>query len=168
MNPINTAKSMLPNMPDEVFNTWLFPIIRDHKSWPYCNISASHPSCQWSQYFGLFTLNDIANCLWHKISLTFDMGCLDPITNKTIDTLIQKHVHNLDSGVKFNVRNSKNRFLGFVELIKRKGSIPPPIIGINTDNGLRILDGNHRIAALTYLNYRGRIQCTTWVGAPNV
>jgi len=158
------AKSMLPNMPDDVFDSWLLPIIKDHNDWPYSNIRSPHPSLQWSQYFGLFTLSNISNCLWHRMTLTFDMGCLDPISNETIDTLIQKHVHNLDRTGRFNVRNSKMRFFGFVEFIQRTSSIPAPIIGINTDNGLSILDGNHRLAALTYLGRRGSVQCDTWIG----
>lgn len=159
---------MLSNMPNEVFDTWLLPIIRNHNSWPYDNIFSPHPSRQWDQYFGLFTLNDISNCIWHRMSLSFDMNCLDPVSNRTIEVLIEKHVYNLETTVKFNVRNSKSRFFSFVEFIKSTGSIPEPIIGINTDEGLRILDGSHRLSALTYLGFRGKIQCTTWVGASNV
>lgn len=167
MTPIQKAKSMLPKMPDEVFETWLLPIIRDHNSWPYRTIFSPHPSLQWRQYFGLFTLNDISNCLWHRMNLTFDMSCLDPISNRTIDILIKKHVYNLETTVRLNVRNSKMRFFEFVEFIERTRSIPATIIGINTDNGLRILDGNHRLSALTYLGLRGSITCPTWIGAPN-
>ena len=100
------------------------------------------------------------------MSLTFDMSCLDPISNATIDTLIKKHVHNLDTTGGFNVLNSKSRFFGFVKFIQSTGNNPAPIIGINTDSGLRILDGNHRLAALTYLGLRGRVQWNTWIGAP--
>lgn len=167
MTDLEKAKSMLSNMPDEVFDAWLLPIIRDHNSWPYFDIFSPHPSLQWGQYFGLFTLNDISNCLWHRMCLTFDMGCLDPISKRTIYILIKNHVHNLETTVRLNVRDSKMRFNGFVEFIKRTGSIPAPIIGINTDDGLRVLDGNHRLAALTYLGLRGQIQCITWVGVPN-
>lgn len=159
---------MFPNMPNEVFNTWLLPIITDHKSWPYDDILSPHPSRQWDQNFGLFTLKDISNCIWHRMSLSFDMLCLDSVSNRTIDVLIKKHVYNLETTVRFNVRNSRSRFFSFVEFIKSKGNIPEPIIGINTDDGLRVLDGNHRLSALTYLGFRGKIQCTTWVGAPKV
>jgi hypothetical protein len=51
-----------------------------------------------------------------------------------------------------------------VELIQRTGSIPAPIIGIDTDSGIRILDGNHRLSAITYLGLRGRIHCDIWLG----
>lgn len=163
-NPIQKAKAMLPNMPEEVFSTRLSPIIREHNSWPYKNIFSSHPSLQWSQYFGLFTLNDISHCLWRKITLCFDMTCLDPLSNRTIEILIKKHVHNFDAAWQFNIRNSKVRFFGFVELINRTRSIPAPIIGINTDDGLRVLDGNHRLSALTHLKLRGQVQWDTWVG----
>ena len=168
MNELQKAKAMLPNMPDEVFDTWLLPIIRGHNSWPYSNILSPHPSQRWHQYFGLLTLCDISNLLWDRISLTFDMGCLDQLSNATINTLIEKHIYNFDTTGGFNVRDSKKRFFGFVEFIKRTGNIPAPIIGINTDNGLRILDGNHRLSALTYLGLRGRINCDTWVGHPPI
>ena len=159
---------MLPNMPDAVFDTWLLPIIRDHNSWPYSHVHSPHPSLQWHQYFGLFTLHNISNLLWDTMSLTFDMSCLDPLSNATIDALIGKHIYNFDATGEFNVRDSKKRFLGFVKFIRRTGTIPAPIIGINTDNGLRILDGNHRLSALTYLGLRGRIICDTWVGHPPI
>ena len=167
-NLIEKAKSMFPNMPDEVFNMWLSPIIRDHNSWPYTNIFSPHPSHQWSKYFGLYAIADISHCLWYKFSLNFDMGCLDPMSNETIKVIIENHVHNFDATGSFNVRNSKIRFFGFVEFIKRTKSIPGPIIGINAEGGLRILDGNHRLSALTHIGLRGCIPCDTWVGAPNI
>jgi hypothetical protein len=157
---------MLANMPDEVFDTWLLPIIKDHDSWPYNDIFSTHPSVQWSQYFGLFTLYDISNLMWDKFNLRLDVDLLDQISDNTIYALMMKHVFNVDATGQFNVRDSKIRFDGFVELIKRTGSIPPPVIGVNTPDGLRILDGNHRLAALTYLERRGQVQCDTWVGHP--
>ncbi len=153
-------------MPDEVFDSWFLPIIKDHNSWPYQNIFAGHPSRQWEQYFAFFSLKDIANCIWKSMTLFFDLSCLDPLSNSTIETLIQKHVNHIDITGNFNVRDSQNRFFGFVEFIKKSKSLPAPIIGLHTDEGLRVLDGNHRLAALTYLNLRGKIPCVTWVGAP--
>lgn len=161
------AKHMCPNMPEEVFMAWLSPIIMDHNSWPYDSIRSPHPSSQWSKYFGLYSLSDISNCLWHRSNF-LDMNCLDPISNSTIKALIENHVYNFDATGCFNVRNSKIRFFGFVELIKRTGRIPAPIIGINAEGGLRILDGNHRLSALTHIGVRGSISCETWVGAPNI
>ena len=168
MNPMQKAKSMLPNMPNEVFDTWLLPIIRDHNAWPYFDIFSQHPSQQWSQYFGHFSLNDISNCTWHSHVFSFGMDTLDPSSNRTIKALIEDHVCNLETPIRLNVRDSKKRFFGLVEFVKRTGNIPEPIIGLNTEEGLCVLDGNHRLAALTYLGLRGQIQCTTWVGAPNV
>jgi hypothetical protein len=166
---IQKAKSMLPHLPDEVFDSWLLPIIRDHNAWPYFNVLSPHPTDQWRRYFGLFTLHDISNFVWDKVPfITFAMDCLDPISNNTIDILIENNVHNFDATGSYNVRNSQSRFFGLVEFIKRTNSIPAPIIGINTDRGLRILDGNHRLSALTFLGMRGRVQCDTWVGHPPI
>jgi hypothetical protein len=159
---------MFPNMPDEVFDTWLLPIIRYHNAWPYSNVFSPHPSDQWRRYFGLFTLSNISHCLWDRLTLSFDKGCLDPVSNSTIECLIENHVQNSDATGRINVRDSKSRFFGFVEFIQRTGTIPAPIIGINTDVGLRVIDGNHRLSALTYLGLRGRINCDTWVGHPVV
>lgn len=158
---------MLPNMPDEVFDTWLLPIIRDHNAWPYLDIFSPHPSLQWSQYFGLYALNDISNCIWRKLVCSFGMNTLDPISNRTINALIEDHVCDLNTPIRLNVRDSKVRFFGLVEFIQRTRVIPAPIVGINTDDGLRILDGNHRLAALTFLKLRGRLQCSTWVAVGN-
>lgn len=159
---------MLPNMPNEVFDTWLLPIVRDHNTWPYLNVLSPHPSDQWRRYFGLYNLHDISSLFWEKLDLTFATNLLDPLSNNVIKILIENNVLNFDATGRFNVRNSKRRFFGFVELIQRTGTIPAPIIGINTDIGLRILDGNHRLSALTYLRLRGSINCATWVGHPAV
>jgi hypothetical protein len=166
MNPIQKAKAMLPDMPKQVFDEWLLPIIKDHNSWPYTDASSLHPSQQWEQYFGLFSFIDIVNLKWQTLILSFDLGGLDSISNNTIKTLIDWHVHNLKPNS--NIHNSKNRFYHFVSLIKEKHSIPSPIIGVNTDEGLRVLDGNHRLSALTYLGLRGKIKCSTWIGIPNI
>ena len=85
---IQDAKSMLPNMPDEVFDAWLRPIIIDHSSWPYSNVFSLHPSEQWKRYFGLFTLHAISSCMWRKLPLTFASDTLDQTSNKTIKYLI--------------------------------------------------------------------------------
>lgn len=167
-NLIIKAKSMFPNMPEEVFSAWLSPIIRDHNSWPYKDILSPHPSEQWWKYFGRYSLSDISDCLWHLNTATLDMNCLDPLSYETIEILIENHVHNFDATGRFNVRDSKSRFFGFVELIKRTGTIPAPIIGINAEGGLRILDGNHRLAALKHIGIKGAFPCETWVGAPNI
>lgn len=159
---------MLPNMPEEVFSTWLLPIIKDHNSWPYDNAFSPHPSDQWCQYFGLYAISDISNCLWQRMDLTFDMSCLDQLSNDTIKILIENHVYNFDVTGKFNVRDSKKRFIGLVEFIKRTKIIPAPIIGLNTNDGLRVLDGSHRLSALTYIGLRGRISCETWVASSNI
>jgi hypothetical protein len=154
---------MFPNMPDEVFNTWLLPIIRDHNTWPYLNVFSLHPSDQWQRYFRSFSINDFSNCKWNRKTLTFATDCLDPISNNTIDTLIRDHVYGFETPAR-NVRDSKSRFFTFVEFIQRTGTIPAPIIGINTRDGLGIIDGNHRLAALTHLGLRGCINCDTWLG----
>jgi hypothetical protein len=166
INLIQKAKSMLPNMPDEVFNTWLVPIIRSHNAWPYLNVLSPHPDDQWRRYFGLFTFYDISNLLWDVMQLKFDWSCLDPLSNGVIEVLIENDVHNFDATGTFNVRDSKSRFFWHMEFIKRTGNIVAPVIGINTKDGLRVIDGNHRLAALTHLGFRGRINCDTWIGHP--
>lgn len=165
---IEKAKSFFPNMPGEVFDNWLLPIVRDHNSWPYRDFSSPHPSEQWRRYFGLFTIMDIHKCRWTVVNLTFDMGCLDPISNGVVEILIENNVHHFDATEMFNVHNSKSRFDGLVAFIQGTGRVPAPIIGINTGSGLRVLDGNHRLAALTHLKLRGMGHCRTWVGAPPI
>ena len=166
MSPILKAKAMFPDMPKEVFDEWLLPIIKNHNSWPYTDASSLHPSQQWKQYFGLLDFCDIVNLKWQTLLLSFDLGCLDSISNNTIKTLIDWHINDLKPNT--NIHNSRDRFCHFVSLIKKSHSMPAPIIGVNMAEGLRVLDGNHRISALTYLGLRGKIQCSTWVGIPNM
>jgi hypothetical protein len=165
INLIQKAKGMLPNIPDEVFNTWLLPIIRDHNSWPYLNILSVHPSEQWRKYFGLFTLYDVSNLFWDKVTIRLASRILDPVSNDTIKALIGYCVDGLETPAR-NVRNCKMRFDGFVQFINRTGTIPAPIIGINTFGCIRILDGNHRLAALKHLGLLGNVTCETWLGHP--
>ena len=136
INLIQKARCMFPNMPDEVFNTWLLPIIRDHNTWPYLNVLSPHPSRQWSQYFGLFTIYDVANLLWDKLKLSLDVYITDPVSNDAIEALIGAHVDGLETPAR-NVRDSKMRFFRLVNLIYRTRTVPAPIIGINTDTGFR-------------------------------
>jgi hypothetical protein len=165
INLIQKAKGMFPNMPDEVFNTWLLPIIRYHNSWPYLNILSTHPSEQWRQYFGLFTLYDVSNLLWDKINLRLASHIIDPVSNDTIKALIGAHVDGVETPAR-NVRDSKMRFDGFVEFIQRTCNIPASIIGIDTCGCISILDGNHRLAALKHLGLFGSVNCETWLGHP--
>lgn len=165
MNAFEKAKSQLPNMPTEVFDAWLRPIIKDHGIWPYEMVHSPHPNSQWRDYFGHFSLKSISECRWDKMSN--DFNSLDQMSHNTIDFLIETHAYDIKPNIKFNVHNSRHRFYKFVKYILEKRKIPETIIGVKTSGGLRILDGNHRLAALSYINMLGKIECETWVGTLN-
>lgn len=67
------------------------------------------------------------------------------ITNKMIDAHV-KHKINVYS----TLPNDKARFDSATLYIWENGTFPEPLIGFQITDGLSILDGNHRMAALCH------------------
>lgn len=150
-------------MPEEVFNLYFRPLI-DDKGWPFSSISDSAINTIWDQYFDHMTLCQINDFRWHRDRLLINENILYPASNSLINMIILDNVFDYDTPIRRQVSDSKIKFWGLIEYIKRTGVFPAPVVLVRTDGLFRILDGNHRIAALFALGLNNDFPCDAWIG----
>ena len=78
--------------------------------------------------------------------------------------LIEHH-----SGIAFyanltNVANSRDKFFGARDYIAHTGRMPVPVVLQNDMPGFRILDGNHRLAAMASFTNANAGMVDAWIG----
>lgn len=158
---------MLPNMPDDVFNIWLKPLI-EFDGWPFRRLSDVPAVRPWAQYLYGLSIKMLHELWWNRGSFIIDRVHLDPMSNTTIKALIGDHIFNVETFIRRNVSDSKERFFKLREFIGRTRTFPAPIILVRTNSHFSLEDGNHRYAALCSLNLETKIPCDSWIGTlPN-
>jgi hypothetical protein len=155
---------MFLNVPSEVFEAFLVPLIGD-VGWPFHTIHDSTRGTAWIRLLGELSLKEFSNLRWNIYTLSLNKDILDPVSYGDIQLLIRDHVQGIETPLRRYVMNSKTRFLWHVKYIQGAGRLVAPIIMVVTFNGLRILDGIHRTAALFALGFHGKIPIKAWIGS---
>jgi hypothetical protein len=63
---IKRAKTMLPNIPDEVFDLFLSPLITNNIGWPFQSLADALYGTDWQRIFYPFTLLGISQLVWER------------------------------------------------------------------------------------------------------
>lgn len=164
MTPIEQAKAMLPNVPREVFDTYLGEMIID-LGWSSDIASNLKIFTQGFFKLGALSLYEIGQLRWHVSSLFLNKDILCPYSYSDIQLLIRDHVNGNETFMRWSIAESKPRFLWHMAYIKGTGHLFAPVVLVRTQSGLRILDGNHRIAALFSLEQQDKIPVDAWIGS---
>lgn len=163
MKPIKLTKDMLPNLPEEVFNMFITQI-NDTESVSFDN----RPGGRWFYYFGELTIEAFNQLQWRRAVLTFKETIFHPISGKDIDTLI--HYCELEGKPIARALypgypvDSPTRLSGLKEFIMKTGHLPAPVVTIRTNNGIRVLDGCHRLSAAVSCPNPDLIPLDAWIG----
>lgn len=153
------AKATLPNMPTPLFDMFITPLLGNA-----LNVLSPFGDSRWFYHFGGLSLYQFSQLRWNISTLLINKDILHPNSNSDIQLLITDHVKNIETPIRRNVMDSKIRFDGLVEYIKRTRCLPAPIVLIRTGYAFRILDGSHRIAALFSLGLNDTIPIKAWLG----
>lgn len=155
------ARAMLRNMPDEVFRIYLEPLIRSN-GWPFRGVD-SPTFGVWRNYFDGHTLKKISQLTWKREKISFRFARFHPSSKDRIRWIIGAHIYGLNTPCA-NVVNGRARFIRCQRYIASTARMPVPVILMRSYAGLRILDGNHRLAAMASLpnSSIGVIDC--WIG----
>lgn len=155
-------------MPIEVFKIYIAPLIEAH-GWPFDSEGLPLDragALRWFQMFDHQTVQTIRQLSWERTRFSFDFTLFHPKAQNLMRALIEHH-----SGIAFyaglaNVADSRNKFFRARDYIARTGEMPVPVVLMfDPMTGLRILDGNHRLAAMaSFTNASGGI-VDAWVGA---
>ena len=149
---IADLKATLPNFPDEVLVDWLLPYAR-LEGWPPFGRHNNNP--QAARWLGLLAKKDLD--YWKSVNWSLHYGHIEldefdsDTKNKIIDIVYAatKGENNLCSA---RIPDLKERFDRIFSHLKSNGSLPGAPTLLKTENGLRAMDGNHRVAA--YFFYR--------------
>ena len=136
----------LPNLPAQVVEMWLAPMAAD-KGWPPPDYDLGN----WRYTLGCKSLDFWRKTAWELGSLPFDLAALTPIGLHGIAEMLDAYVNGANNEYGAAILNGKERYKSLVLYIGRNGSFPAPTIVMARDDGLHIVDGNHRITALTRL-----------------
>jgi hypothetical protein len=167
MTEIEKARSILYNVPDEMFDFWLIPIIEENE-FPFTNINDEIGNTIWFGFFGYLPLETFANLKWHR-KRNLVPGNI-PFKKSSIEIINCIITYNLTDKWTLGNRpmfNCKERFSYHVAFMQRTGRFFAPIILRPTVDGLMVLDGSYRLAALFSME-RDDILIDAWIGTlPN-
>ncbi len=157
------TKAMLPNLPNEVFDMFITQI-NDTDSSPFDSMLGG----RWFYYFGELTIEAFNQLRWIRTTLSFKEAIFHPTSGSDIDRLV--HYCKLEGKPIARALypgyppDSPARLAGIKEVIMNTGRLPAPIVAIRTDNGIRVLDGCHRLAAAVSCPNPEDIPLDVWIG----
>ena len=148
-----TPREFFPNMPDEVFEMWIEPMI-DSKGWPFTESNLSTVGTKWFHVFGFeYPLTYWRAIKWSLVELEIFTEKVNDNTHAVFHCIALHGITGRYTTVTAGLTDSQLRFRACAEFIKDKGILPKPIIAIREKNGsLKIIDGNHRISAYILIN----------------
>jgi len=159
------ARRLLANMPDEVFSLYIEPLIQLH-GWPFDSLDTSYDTPEKRRWFYMFDghrIQTISDLSWERDKMSFSLAGFHPTAQRTIFGLLDQHVRGIPTAYA-DVINTKARFASCRAFIASTGRLPKPVILLEEWEGLRILDGNHRLAAMASLPHADQCVIDCWIG----
>ena len=142
---LEIIKADLPNTPDDIINTWLLTYFKKLGWQPKIDND-------WRYILGVGRgLEFLQSMQWHKDCIEITPNNLTPKSLGIIIDLFNTHVLRQHTVYSVMMGDGLGRFNRCVAYLKEYGEFPCPVILEQTDNGYRVLDGNHRITAYFYL-----------------
>jgi hypothetical protein len=158
------AKRLLAKMPDELFTLYMEPLIEEHGFPFYAPSTPTH--MPWKQLFDCHEFETICELSWKRKEIAFSLAAFHPFSQKQIQGLLYTHILGLNTDYA-HIPNTEARFRRACSFIASTGRMPVPLVLMEDldGGGLRILDGNHRLAAMaSFANAdKGMVDC--WIGA---
>ncbi len=157
-----TPREFFPNMPDEVFDLWLAPLIQG-KGWPFNSITDDLQKTNWRYVLGIdSTLRDWASCSWSLIEINLSEIKLTNSGVNMIKAIIGYCVMG-NQTVTANLENTKERFQACTEFFIENGTIPNPVVVKKTRDGIEVIDGHHRLAAIAHVGAPKNLLIPAWI-----
>ena len=162
--PLEQARVMFPNMPDEVFAEFLQPLIIEDIGWPFCNPNDSLVGTDWYRILYPLTLEALCYFKWFRKVFTITENLLYEGSIADIKLIIRNKTENIWASIGRDSTPCRNSLLWHEVDIQKAGKFRAPVTIAYTPLGLKILDGNHRIAALYTLGLVDTFKVDAWVG----
>ena len=153
-------------MPDEVFAIYIEPLIQTH-GWPSASLEAmpmSSEALRWFQMFDRQSIQTISQLSWKRHTARFSFTAFHPRSQQVIAAIIEHHSGGFHAAIA-NVADTRAKFFRARDYIARTGRMPVPVVLQQDPMGLRILDGNHRLAAMASFPNSGDGIVDCWIGS---
>jgi hypothetical protein len=168
MTPHEKAHELLPKLPPEAYDAWLSPLVVDH-GWPFHGINDAFPTTQWHDYFLGQPLHFWATLNWERRQMTISQCIFHPSTTRLV-RLLSDYFRG-DNSSHFllkSIKDTKGRVARALTHANTTGTLPGVLVGIETADGIRMADGNHRLAAAMTSAPRLQTRFTIWLGHQRV
>lgn len=157
------ARTMLPNIPAEVFDEFLKPIIIDI-GWPFRTIYTLLEGTDWHRILYPLSLVSLSQLKWVRQQFFLKHESLCPISQEDIRYVILNKTEDVWALVGRDSQPCRDSLLWHEKFTSETGSFSAPVTIAMTYLGLKILDGNHRIAALYTLGLLDTHKVDAWIG----
>jgi hypothetical protein len=143
-----TIKADLPHWPDDVIQQWLLKLANRgaDTGWPPPERLDGHA---WKYILGGRPLSWWKDVSWQLGDNDLEFDALSQASKRIVNQMIDAHINGV-ANVYSTMADSKTRFESASRYIAENGTLPKPLIVMRLNDGLSVIDGNHRTAALCY------------------
>ena len=158
------AKSLFPGMPEYVFKNAIGQFIPDI-GWPFLSIYELTDQTNWCRLFHPFSLLSFSSLSWKFGNIKIDERLFDTNTRTDINIIIANQTQDILEETGRDCEACRRSLMFHKDYIVSNGKIYEPItVAVTSDLFIKIVDGNHRIAALKVLNMLGKYNIPAWLG----
>jgi hypothetical protein len=145
---LTAIKGDLPHWPDDVIDQWLLKLANRgaDTGWPPPKCLDRHA---WRYILGGRPLSWWKNVAWVLESHEIELEVLSRTTKRIVSDMINAHVNDVPNFYSA-MPDGKARFISAVQYLATHGSFPRPLVVMRLEDGLRVIDGNHRVTALCF------------------
>lgn len=157
------AISMLGDLPAEVGEGFLAPLIND-VGWPFKGIKDSLYGTDWYRILHPLTLEQFAELSWCRKKFLLNKDLLHPVSKDDVDLVIRNLTEDVWAFVGQDSEPSRKSFAYHRARVLSTHDFCAPVTLALTPVGLKVLDGNHRVAALLDSGVSEVVELDAWVG----
>lgn len=179
MNPKEQARAMFPSMPDSVFLIWLAPLI-ESGGWPFTLLNQSTVNTGWQRLLDGVSLESIARRVWTRRFIPCSFDAFYHTAIQTILGICAAHIPGWPTNIPglspdqvcqlitilrgLKGGRASASFQRSLAYVNEHGNLHTPAVLLQEQGGLKIMDGNHRLAAIFSLPMSGTLCIDAWIG----
>lgn len=134
-----SARNTFTNFPDEAFTLWLNDRVREN-DWPPRGL-------EWEGFLFGKSINYWQTLQWQRHTLTLTPEELSSASYALAIQLIQA-ASGKSNQLSAYISNTAERFRSCLDYIQAHGTTPGVVLLLRNEDGISVIEGNHRIAAL--------------------
>ncbi len=162
-NVTEDCRPLFPNMPREVFDIWLGPLLT-YYGLDVPGTEQRFKNDEWRKRLADHTFHEWSQFDWEKRSEAWNQSLLHPQSIERANA-IAKHA---TLGVKTataDVKDTRKRFWICAYHVRNRPSSYTPLVAIMREGKLYLIDGHHRLAAILAQPHIKGFTLEVWLGS---